>query len=304
MRIRVAAGACAAFISVYAPLIASQQDVYVTLVRTHFTVSDRRGRSVTTLGRDDVTVYDNGEAKPLAEFRGHVETPLRIAVLLDRSESVTDQFPFLISAATAFERTALKSPEDLGLLVAFDSKVYLMQDWTSDRTRLAQSLRQVTPAGGTSMLDAVYKTCRDKFEISDAERNALLLVTDGEDTTSQATFDQALQMASLSRVVLYAVGIRADGSLNTREMQGRRLLSELTDLTGGRLFYPTDRSSAALTELFAQVEREIRDAYTLTYYLDGAPDGSFHRVRIEAHDKALLVHAPSGYYTRKSFGAP
>jgi Ca-activated chloride channel family protein len=299
MRISQVASVCAALLAVSAPLAAFQQDVYVTLVRTHFTVSDRRGRPVTTLGRDDVTVYDNGEPKPVAEFRGHVETPVRIAVLLDRSESVTDQFPFLISAATAFERVVLKGPEDRGLLVAFDSKVYLMQDWTSDRSRLAESLQQLTAAGGTSMLDAVYKTCRDKFEISDAARNALVLVTDGEDTTSQATFDQALQMASLSRVVLYAVAVHADESLNTREMQGRRVLSELTDLTGGRLFYPADQSSEGLAVLLAQVEREIRSAYTLTYYLDGAPDGSFHRVRVDAHDKALVVHAPSGYYTRK-----
>ena len=285
------------------PAEAFRQDVYVTLVHTHFTVTDSHGRLVTTLGRDDVKVYDNDALKPVADFSGQGDLPVRVAVLVDRSYSVSDRFPFLVSAATTFERSLLKHRDDRGLVVAFDSKVYLMQDWSDDAARLAASIGQLTSAGGTSMFDAVYKTSRDKFEITDARRNALVLVTDGEDTTSLATLDQALQMATISRVTIYVVGVLADDSLSTRELQGHRVLSRLAELTGGRLFYPDAQSPAALDGLFTRVEEEIRSAYTLSYYLDVAPDRSFHRIRIEPKDKTLVVHAPSGYYARPSSAA-
>ena len=208
-----------------------------------------------------------------------------------------------MSAATAFQESVLKRRDDRGLVVAFDSKVYLLQDWTNDATHLASSIRQLTSGGGTSIFDAVYKTCRDKFEISDVKRNAIVLVTDGEDTTSVATFDQVLQMAAISRVTIYVVGVRADDSLSTREFQANRVLSRLAELTGGRIFYPDDRSSAELDGLFTRVEQEIDNAYTFSYYLDVAPDRSFHRIRIEPKDKTLIVHAPGGYYARPSSAA-
>jgi VWFA-related protein len=299
MRTSIIAAALAAFATVCgARVFASRQDVYVTLVHTHFTVTDPQGRLVTTLGRDDVKVFDNDAAKPLADFSRHVDAPVSVAVLVDRSQSVSDRFPVLASAATAFERSILKGRDDRGLAVAFDSKVYLLEDWTSDAARLAASIERLTSAGGTSMFDAVYKTCRDKFEITDTRRNALVLVTDGEDSTSLATLDQALQMATISRVAIYAVSIRAEDSLNPRDLQGHRVLARLADLTGGRVFSPNDQSPAQLDGLFAKVGDEISNSYTASYYLDVAPDRSFHRIRIEPKDKTLVVHAPSGYYAR------
>jgi VWFA-related protein len=299
MRTSTIAAALAALATVCGTrVVAFRQDVYVTLVHTHFTVTDPQGRLVTTLGRDDLTVYDNDVAKPLADFSRHVDAPVSVAVLVDRSQSVSDRFLVLASAATAFERTILKGRDDRGLAVAFDSKVYLLQDWTTDAAPLAASIERLTSAGGTSMFDAVYKTCRDKFEITDTRRNALVLVTDGDDTTSLATLDQALQMATMSRVAIYAVRIRAEDSLSPRDLQGDRVLSRLAELTGGRVFSPDDQSPAQLNGLFTRVGEEISSSYTASYYLDVAPDRSFHRLRIEPKDKTLVTHAPSGYYAR------
>jgi VWFA-related protein len=299
MRTSAVTAALVALTAVCGPRVAAlRQDVFVTLVHTHFTVTDSHGRLVTTLTRDDVTVYDNGTPRPLAEFRRHVDAPVSVALLVDRSRSVRDRFPLLASAAISFARSALKRQDDRALVVAFDSKIYLLQDWTSEAAPLVASIERLTSAGGTSLFDAVYKTCRDKFEITDARRNTLVLVTDGEDTTSLATLDEALQMAAISRVVIYVIGIRAGDSLSPRELQGHRVLSRLAELTGGRVFSPDDQSPAQLDGLFARVEDEITNAYTMSYYLDVAPDRSFHRIRIEPKDKTLAVHAPSGYYAR------
>jgi Ca-activated chloride channel family protein len=297
MRSSAIAAAMVAVAAVCGTPVAARQDVFVTLVHTHFTVTDPQGRLVTTLGRDDVNVYDNDAAKPLADFSRHADAPVSVAVLVDRSQSVGDRLPVLASAATAFERSVLKGRDDRGLVVAFDAKVYLLQDWTNDAARLAASIERLTSAGGTSMFDAVYKTSRDKFEIGETHQNVLVLVTDGDDTTSTATFDQALEMATLSRAVIYVVGVRAEGSLNTRELQGRQVLTRLAELTGGRVFYPNANDD--LSTLFGRVEEEVRSAYALTYYLDRAPDNAFHRVRIETRDKRLTVHAPTGYIARR-----
>jgi Ca-activated chloride channel family protein len=223
---------------------------------------------------------------------------VNVAVLLDRSQSVSDRFPFLSASAAAFERSVLRDRNDQGMVVAFDSKVYLLQGWTADAATLAESIRTLTPAGGTSIFDAIFKTCRDRFDIVDARQNVIVLITDGEDTTSVATFDQALEMATLSRVVVYVIGIRAESSMNTRELQGRRVLSSLATLTGGRVFYPDEQRQQEIGTLLAQVQEELRSAYSLTYYLDVAPDNSFHRVRIEARNKSFTVHGPTGYYAR------
>jgi VWFA-related protein len=295
------AAAALAVLGFGSTVTARQQNVYVTLVHVRFTVTDPQGRPIVTLGRPDVAVYDNDVPQKIADFGRLAGAPVRLAVLIDRSQSVVDRFPLLVSTATAFEQSVLRGRDDRGLAVAFDSKVYLLQDWTHDTATLAASLRSLTAAGGTSLFDALYKTCRDKFEITDTQRNALVLVTDGEDTTSVATFDQALQMATISRVTVYVVGVRAEHSLSTREMQGGRVLARLSELTGGRLFYP-DESSTGLDRLFSRVEAELNSAYSVSYYLDAAGDDSFHRIRVEPLDRTLAAHAPSGYYARRPSG--
>ncbi|MEP6915034.1 MAG: VWA domain-containing protein [Acidobacteriota bacterium] len=277
---------------------AAAQDVYVTLVHTHFSASDSNGRPVTNLGRTDFTVYDNEVPQEVTEFGQRVNAPLSVAVLIDRSRSVSTQLPLLKTAAETFASTVLSRPDDRGLLVAFDSKVYLLQDWTADAAKLRHEIGALTASGGTSMFDAVFKTCRSKFDPAANRQNALVLVTDGEDTTSVATFEQALQMAAVTRTAVYVIGVPADASLNTRELQGRTVLTKLAELTGGRLFYPDDHSPGSLDSLFARVRDELRSEYTLAFYLSLPPDNAFHRLRIEPKDKSLMVHAPRGYYAR------
>lgn len=283
---------------------AARQDVFVTLCRTHFTVTDAHGRAVTGLSRDDVTVYDNDVPQPLSEFVPHPDAPVSVALLIDRSQSVSDRLPLLTSAASAFETAMLRNNGDRSLLVAFDSHAFLLQDWTDDVSRIVGHINALTAAGGTSIFDALFKTCRDRFDITDMRHNVVVLITDGEDTTSIATFDQALQMTTLSRVVVYVIGVKAERSLNTREWQGRRVLSGLADLTGGRLFYPDEQRENDFATLFGRVQEEISSTYTATYYLDTMPDNSFHRIRVETRDKSLTVHAPSGYILRAPPQAP
>ncbi len=275
------------------------QETYVTLVEIHFVVTDHDGRFAKDLGAGDVSVYDNDRRQELSSFTPRVQAPLSVALVLDRSQSVVDRFPLILDSAKAFVRSVVSGPDDRAALVAFDSKVYLLQGWTRDPTALVGALHQLTAAGGSSVFDALFKTCRDEFDPADTTQKVVVLVTDGEDTTSAATFDQALRMAKMSHVAVYVLGVRADHSLNPRELQGRQVLTRLAELTGGRVFYPADYDGASLDGLFGSLQEELRNGYSLTYYLDVPPDNSFHRVRIQPNDRTLHVQAPTGYYAHQ-----
>jgi VWFA-related protein len=275
------------------------QEVQVTIREARFTVTDHEGRFVTDLGRDDLIIYDNDVRQQIDTFDKKLQSPVSLAVLIDRSASVADHFPFVLDAASAFVKSMIHEKDDRGLVVGFDSKVYLLQDWTDDSNALVDSIRKLTSAGGTSVFDAIYKTCRDKFDVADTREKSVVLVTDGEDTTSRASFEQALQMAKSAGATIYVVGIRAEGSLNTREFQGNRVLTNLTDLTGGRVLYPDAGKESQLSAVFQTLQGEMRNEYRAAYYLSAPLDNSFHRIRIETKDKSLTVHAPKGYYARK-----
>ena len=280
------------------------QDVYVTLVDVHFTVTDRNGVFVKNLRPEDFTVYDNDRPQQVSTFAQKVQAPVSVALILDRSESIRDRFPSVLESAAAFATSIIRNRDDQGSLVAFDSKVYLLQNWTADPDALVQNIRKLSAAGGTSIFDALLKTCRDQFNGADDRQKVAVLVTDGEDTTSVATFDDALRMAKMTRVTVYVLGVRAESSLNTREQQGRRVLANLADLTGGRVFYPADHHEASLQPVFAQLQEELRNSYNLAYYLDVAPGNTFHQIRIAANNQTLSVHAPTGYYPGRRRLAP
>jgi Ca-activated chloride channel family protein len=243
-----------------------------------------------------LTVYDNDRPQKVETFTQNAQSPVSVALLLDRSESVRDRFSSVLEAAAAFTTSVIRAREDRGTLVAFDSRVYLLQNWTADSVALVNAIHALTPAGGTSLFDALVKTCRDQFDAADTRQKVVVLVTDGEDTTSAATFDDALRMAKLARVTVYVLGVRAENSLNSRELQGRRVLANLADLTGGRVFYPRDYRNTSLAAQFAQLQEELRNGYTLTYYLDVPPGNTFHQIRLATANPSIKVHALAGYY--------
>lgn len=280
------------------------QSVQVTLVETHFTVTDRSGHLVTDLERDNFTVFDNGIRQEIAEFSKKMQSSLSLGLVIDRSQSVSGRFQFVLEAASSFVKSVMHKQDDRGLLVAFDSKVYLLQDWTADPELLAANVRKLSAAGGTSLFDAIYKTSRNKFKTDDPRKKALVLITDGEDTTSRATFKQVQDMAQLSGVTVYVIAFKPEDSLNVRELQGKRVLTELAELTGGRVFQPENAQDEKLAALFTRLEGELRNEYRISYYLDAPLDNTFHKVRIETRDSRLVVYSPKGFYARRRTDLP
>src|SRR5215475_6195862 len=161
------------------------------LVNTRVSVRDANGRLISGLTKDDFTVLDDDKEQPVVYFSEESNQPLRLAVVVDRSRSVEKMLTLARSASRDFFSSVLRPGLDSACVVAFDSHVYLARDYTDDSNVLADSLSGLSAAGGTSLFDAVYKAARDKLSGSDQARRLSLLITDGEDTTSRASLDQA-----------------------------------------------------------------------------------------------------------------
>lgn len=259
----------------------------VSLVNTFLTVRDHQGRLVSDLKAQDFTVLDDGQPQAITDFTRETQLPLRIALAIDRSRSVQQKFQFEQTAATQFLQSVLHAGKDEGLLIAFDSGVYQVHGFTDDAKALAGSIQKLTVSGGTSIYDAIYKTCRDKFANIRSGRKVLILVTDGQDTTSYATLKDAVQMALRTDVIVYAIGLK--GIEN-----GQSSLEQLTGMTGGRAFFPKS-DEEKLAKLFDELQAELRNQYRIGYVSPHPPDGKLHSLTIKTNSKDLTVYARHYY---------
>ena len=268
------------------------------LVNTHVSVRDAQGHFVSGLTRDDFIVLDDGREQPLTYFSQESNQPLRVAFVVDRSRSVQKNLSRAQTAIRDFIHSVLRPGKDSACLVAFDSGVYLLQDFTDDANALAGAVSKLTAAGGTSIFDALYKTSRDKMAGTDEARRVVILITDGDDTTSRASIEQAIEIAIRNNVTVYAIRLPDENSLNARDQQGRPVLARLSETTGGRQFY-FDSGAGQLAGIFNQLQDELRSQYAIGYQCQTSSSASsFHKITIKLRQAALKAFTRSGYYSR------
>jgi VWFA-related protein len=292
---------CRSFPAIVILLLAlsASAQMWVRSVEIPCSVTDQSGQFVVDLTQNDFVVRDNGKIQKITDVKQKVQSPLRLALLLDRSTSVHDSFPLLKNAAQNFLASVIRPNVDQACLVAFDSHVYLLQDWTNDVSKLSEIIGRLNTAGGTSLFDAIYKTSRDEFSAPDEKTShAIVLVTDGEDTDSQATFPQVRDVIAQSGAMIYVLGVHAQNSLNPRELQGKKILSELRDITGGNVFYLHEGEN--VQRLFDQMQQELRNQYIVTFTTYDKPDGKMHHLKLETHRKGLQVHSRKDGYLATS----
>ncbi|SRR6266404_1794730 len=267
------------------------------LVNTYVWVRDKSGHSVSGLTKDDFTVLEDGKDQPIINFSQESNQPLRMALAVDRSRSVQKVLSLAKTAARNFFSSVLRPGRDRACVVAFDSGVYLTQDFTDDPNALANGLSRVTAEGGTSIFDAIYKVARDKLSGTDQARRVILLLTDGDDTTSRASIEQALEMALKNNITIYALRLPDENSLNVRDLRGKPVLDRLTQTTGGRQFY-LNSDNDRLARFFDRLEIEMRSQYSIGYRFQSLSSArGFHRIAIKMKDPDLKAFTRSGYYS-------
>jgi VWFA-related protein len=270
----------------------------VTRVNMLFTVTDKKGRFITDLNRDDFQVFESKKQQQILEFASESDLPLRLAVLIDTSNSIRDRFRFQQEAATNFINSVMR-PEDKALIVSFDTAAELVTDLTSDTRQLENAIRDLRPGGGTSLYDAIFFSCRDKLMLDQPMykfRRAMVILSDGEDNESRHSRDQALEMAQRADTVIYTIST----NISHIETEGDKVLRYFAEQTGGVAFAPFQAKD--LNQSFENIANELRHQYNLFYRPDPLKtDGLYHPVEIKVRGrKDLVVRARRGYYARKS----
>ena len=270
----------------------------VTRVNILFTVTDKKGRFVTDLGKEDFSIVESKKPQTIQQFTAESDLPLRLAVLVDTSNSIREQFRFEQEAAIRFLQSVLRPKEDRMMLVSFDSAAELVCDLTGDMRKLEAGIKGMRPGGGTSLYDAIYFAAKEKLMIDqprDKFRRAMIVISDGEDTASRYTRDQALEMAQKADTVIYAI------STNTKRdaLDGDDILRYLTDETGGQAFFPFKVED--LDQSFENIANELRHQYNIFYRPEPLKaDGLYHPVTVKVKTrKDLVVRARKGYYAPK-----
>jgi len=277
--------------------IAQQQQQFsteVNRVEITFTVTDRRGHSA-TLGRSDIEVFDDQRPQRIIDFSPESELPLRLALLIDTSNSVRDRFRFLQEAAIEFLNRSLRTGIDEAMVVSFDSSPDMALDFSFEERRLDEKIRDLRPGGATALYDAIDLAARRLAEaarVGPRHRAAIVIFSDGEDNESRLTRGQALQAAQRANAVLFAVSTREQGP----EVEGDKVLQFVTSETGGIALFPFRMED--LGHSFDNVANLLRHQYNILYRPEPfVADGKFHPVEIRLkQQKGLVVRARKGYY--------
>jgi Ca-activated chloride channel homolog len=272
--------------------------VDVTRVQMLFTVQDKHGRFVTDLGKDDFEVFENKRPQRIQEFTAESDLPLRLAILIDTSNSIRERFRFEQDAAVEFLKSVMKSRADKAMIVSFDTKPELVTDLIDNPERLEDGIRHLRAGGGTSLYDAIYYACRDKLSMDQPRhkfRRAMVVVSDGDDNQSDYTRDQALEMAQKADVLIYAIST----NITRAETDGDKVLRYLTQETGGQAFFPFKVED--LAQSFENIANQLTHQYNLLYRPEPLiTDGLWHPVQLRVRGrKDLQVRCRTGYYAMK-----
>jgi len=268
-------------------------------VAIYFAATDH-GKSATDLTASDIVVRDdNRPPHAILGFRNESQLPLRLGLIIDTSNSVTDRFSFEQAAATKFLQTVVTDKDDLAFVLAVNNSVLLVQDFSGDQERIAHAINQLSPGGGTAMWDAVSfaaEKLAGRAETGPVAR-VLVVISDGEDNNSSTSLKEAIASAQRSDVAVYTVSTREEVSQDPNAEVGDHALRTLSDLTGGAAFVPGSvrRLKGSLTEL----QQVIRGRYLVSYKPDSFQrDGRYRAIDIKAEKsgRKLKIYTRKGYY--------
>jgi VWFA-related protein len=270
----------------------------VTRVNMLFTVTDKKGRFITDLTRDEIQVFENKTPQTISDFTAETDLPLRLGILIDTSNSIRERFKFEQEAAISFINSVVREGRDKAMVVSFDTSAELVSDLVDDLDKLQTAIRSLRPGGGTALYDALYFACRDKLSKDQPRhkfRRAIVIVSDGDDNQSQVSRDQALEMAQKADVVIYAIST----NVIRGETDGDKILKYLTAETGGQAFFPFKVED--LEQSFENIANELRHQYNVFYRPEPLKaDGLYHTVDLRVKGrKDLVVRCRKGYYAPK-----
>ncbi len=324
-RLQVVAGVCLALLWLSAPAVAQDSDpVHITprkpleavktpeidpslkthtkpivkdvdLVLVPVTVTDPMNRLVTGLEKDNFELFDGGQKQQIRNFSSE-DAPISLGVIFDVSGSMSDKIDKSRDAVVEFFKTA--NPQDEFFMITFSEKPELLEDFTQSVEDIQGKLVYSVPKGRTALLDAIYLGL-NKMRQARHQKKALLIISDGGDNHSRYTENEIKDLVKEADVQIYAIGLFDTSPKTPEEQLGPSLLSEITDVTGGRTFTIADVNE--LADVATKIGIELRNQYVLGYRpTHPVRDGKWRKIKIKLLPPKglppLQVFAKTGYY--------
>jgi Ca-activated chloride channel family protein len=305
--------------------------VDTNLTNIFFTAADKNKRFITDLKAEDIRVLEDGAPQAIFTFQQNIDLPLSLAILIDTSASEERTLPDEKEAARAFLENVLRPVKDEAAVLSFTGETTLEQGFSGNIERLRRAIERVefippsgyvgggvvvngTPpisgtnqslAGSTAIWDAVWATSEELLSTSaEHTRRAIILLTDGVDTSSRMKMHDAIDRAQKADALIYAIGIGDRYSFNVNEGD----LRKIAEKTGGRAYFP--KHERDLRDAFAQIQRDLREQYLVAYSPSNkARDGSYRRIEIQIvnpdlKQRDLKLNYRAGYFAKTSTPEP
>ena len=272
----------------------------VDVVSLNVIVTDGSTRYVTDLGAEDFNVFEDGVKQDVTFFT-KTNLPIALALLLDTSASMETKLATAQEAAIGFTRK-LRS-QDLAEVIDFDSRVVVLQNFTNNASELERAIHKTSAGGSTSLYNAVYIALKDLKKavaknVDEIRRQAIVLLSDGEDTSSLLPFEEVLDLAKRSETAIYTIALRAgEGPATTTRgfKEAEFVMRQLSQQTGGRAFFPN--ALGDLAAVYGQIAEELSSQYTVGYTSRNPKrDGSWRRVVVRINRPSTTARTKLGYF--------
>ena len=270
----------------------------VELVSLNVTVSDSQGRYVTDLEQGDFSVFEDG-AKQELTFFNRTNLPIALSLLIDSSASMEQRMEHAQEAAIGFAKRI--RAQDLAQVVDFDSRVEIKMGFTSKIEELEAAIRTTSAGGSTALHNAVYISLKELAKVraknpDEIRRQAIVVLSDGEDTSSLVSFEEVLELAKRSETAIYTIGLQPR---ETSALRGFReaefVLRQLAQETGGRAFFASKIED--LKDVYAQIADELSSQYSMGYASKNPRrDGAFRRLVVQVARPNSTARTKRGYY--------
>ena len=270
----------------------------VDLVSLNVTVTDGADRYVTDIEEASFQLYEDGARQDIAFFR-RTQLPIALALLIDTSASMTEKMSTAQQAAIGFAERL--RDEDQASVIDFDSRVDILQGFTNSIAELKAAIRRTSAGGSTSLYNAIYISLKELGKVGattvdEIRRQAIVMLSDGEDTSSLVDFDEVLELAKRSDTVIYSIGLR---SRDIRTRRGFReadfVLRQLAQETGGRAFFPEQAED--LPAIYQRISDELSSQYALGYISKNPlQDGRWRRIVVRVDRPNVAARTKQGYY--------
>ncbi len=279
------------------------------LVHLVVTVTDRHHNFITDLDKGDFKVIEQGQPQEIKFFGRETDLPLRIALLLDTSNSIRPRLEFEKDAAVDFLNKVIRRNKDLAFLMTFDNEPEVIQDYTGDLDQLMTAIRAQRAGGGTALNDAICMASEKLMHAPQPEgtnkdmRRVVVVISDGQDNLSDRALTDAIDASIKSEAAVFSVSTNTDwlavddaSKPSKYHLEaGDKVLEQFADQTGGHAFFPYRIDD--LAQSFLDIGTELRSQYFIAYAPSNPPAiGAYRPIDVQTSRKGLIVNTRKGYY--------